>query len=67
MLVFDQYSVLLNIISLVRYIISGPIPVISGITFASGSLLRSYKDCMLIMQLSLQLSRLDKMVLFNIL
>ena len=40
---FDQCNVLFNnMVSLVRHIISGPVPVISGITFASGSLLRSY-------------------------
>ena len=43
MLVFDQYRAWYNnTVSLVRHIISGPVRVIPGITFASGSLLRSY-------------------------
>ena len=48
MLVFDQYRAWYdNTASLVRHIISGPVRVISGIIFASGSLLRSYRgpDC----------------------
>ena len=43
MLVSDQYHAWYNkTVSLVQHIISGPVRVISGITFASGSLLRSY-------------------------
>ena len=43
MLVSDQYHAWYNnTVSVVQHIISGPVRVISGITFASGSLLRSY-------------------------
>ena len=56
MLVFDPniyrawYN---NTVSLVRHIISGPVRVISGITFASWSLLRSYRPALPLRYLSI--------------